>query len=100
MNDHLSEFKEGQWWVSELDMASVTGSDDFKRAVAVVHHMLRSAADLLEKQSVEVAGSERVRPTPLPPDPKNQHAIEVPRFGWVAVKAVRAIERAHGIGEA
>ena len=35
---------------------------------------------------------------PLPRDPKNQHAIEVPGFGWVAVKAVRAIERAHGIG--
>ena len=41
---------------------------------------------------------ENPRVTPLPRDPKNQHAIEVPGFGWVAVKAVRAIERAHGIG--
>lgn len=45
MNDKPSEFKEGQWWVLELDNASRTGSDDFKRAVAVVHHLLRSVAE-------------------------------------------------------
>jgi len=34
---------------------------------------------------------------PLPRDPKNPHAIYVNGFGWVDVKAVRAIEAAHGI---
>ena len=40
----------------------------------------------------------RRKRSPLAADPKNQHAINVPGFGWVAVKVVRAIERAHGIG--
>jgi hypothetical protein len=42
----LSEFQEGQWWVNELDaLVKKEGTtDDQKRAVAVVHHMLRSAA--------------------------------------------------------
>jgi len=43
-SDPLSDFQEGQWWVRELDEWAKTGSDDQKRAVAVVHHMLRSAA--------------------------------------------------------
>lgn len=37
----LSDFQEGQWWVKELD--AMPGTDDQKRAIAVVHHMLRSA---------------------------------------------------------
>lgn len=46
-----SEFQEGQWWVQELDnMVDKTpteeGSNDFKRAVAVVHHLLRSVRAL------------------------------------------------------
>ena len=45
-----------------------------------------------------VIAGDKSRATPLPGDPNNQHAINVPGFGWVAVKAVRAIERAHGIG--
>lgn len=44
INDPLSGFQEGQWWVNELDAWAKTGSDDQKRAVATVHHMLRSAA--------------------------------------------------------
>ena len=46
MNDPLSDFQEGQWWVRELDKAAATvgATDDFRRAVAVVHHLLRSAA--------------------------------------------------------
>lgn len=39
----LSDFQEGQWWVKELDALGSTGTDDQKRAIAVVHHMLRSA---------------------------------------------------------
>lgn len=44
--DPLSDFQEGQWWVKELDeLARAPGAThDQKRAVAVVHHMLRSAA--------------------------------------------------------
>ena len=48
----LSDFREGQWWVAELDTWAKSGSDDQKRAVAVVHHMLRSAR-LAEKQPSE-----------------------------------------------
>ena len=43
-SDPLSDFQEGQWWVLELDEWAKTGTDDQKRAVAVVHHMLRAAA--------------------------------------------------------
>lgn len=46
----LSDFQEGQWWVSELDSIamyadgqSMVVTHDLKRAVAVVHHMLRAA---------------------------------------------------------
>ena len=43
----LANFSEGQWWIQELD-AMVEDVDiykfDQKRAVAVVHHMLRSIA--------------------------------------------------------
>jgi hypothetical protein len=43
--DPLSNFQEGQWWVDELDrMAAAATELDQKRAVAVVHHMLRSAS--------------------------------------------------------
>ena len=35
---------------------------------------------------------------PLTEDPTNKYAINVPGYGWVDTKAVRAIERAHGIG--
>ena len=46
----------------------------------------------------EIIARDNSRVAPLPGDTNNQHAINVPGFGWVAVKAVRAIERAHGIG--
>jgi hypothetical protein len=41
----LSDFREGQWWIEELDKAAAApdAPDDFRRAVAVVHHMLRAA---------------------------------------------------------
>ncbi|WP_455154108.1 hypothetical protein [Cupriavidus campinensis] len=49
----LSDFQEGQWWVKELDALGSTGTDDQKRAIAVVHHMLRSArAALATAQTV------------------------------------------------
>jgi hypothetical protein len=38
----LSDFREGQWWISELDAWAETGSADQKRAVAVVHRLLRA----------------------------------------------------------
>lgn len=39
----LCDFKEGQWWVNELDRAAdISTEPDVKRAVAVVHHLLRS----------------------------------------------------------
>lgn len=44
--DPLSDFREGQWWVSELDaMKDRPGTTlDQKRAVAVVHHLIASVA--------------------------------------------------------
>jgi hypothetical protein len=37
------EFTEGQWWIQELDAhaRSPKATDDQKRAVAVVHNLLR-----------------------------------------------------------
>lgn len=45
--DPITDFQEGQWWVAELDgMAQAEGATpDQKRAVAVVHHMLRTARE-------------------------------------------------------
>lgn len=40
----LREFQEGQWWLKELDEAVAYGTDDQKRAVAVVRNMLHVAA--------------------------------------------------------
>jgi len=40
----LRDFKESQWWLKELDEAIANGTDDQKRAVGVVRHMLRVAA--------------------------------------------------------
>ena len=36
---------------------------------------------------------------PLTEDKTNKHAINVPGYGWVDAKAVRAIEHAHEIGK-
>lgn len=43
--DPLSDFREGQWWVKELDAMAASGlaTENQKRAIAVVHHMLRAA---------------------------------------------------------
>ena len=43
-NAMLREFKEGQWWVNELDALQDSGklTDDAKRAIAVVHRLLKT----------------------------------------------------------
>lgn len=38
----LCEFKEGQWWVQELDAMAKGATPDQRRAVAVVHNLLRT----------------------------------------------------------
>ena len=38
----IHNFAENQWWVAELDSMAQTGTDDQKRAVAVVHHLLKA----------------------------------------------------------
>ena len=40
----IHDFSEGQWWVSELDLLanSLDASNNLKRAVAVVHHLLKA----------------------------------------------------------
>lgn len=67
VNQGIKEFSEGQWWIEELDAAvsnrflgdSVEVTPDLKRAVAVVHNLLRQIADLsaasTTEQSSEVA---------------------------------------------
>ena len=79
-------------------------SDDTARrlqiATEIIDRMAKYAAhcdELIAAYKGVIARGDHEKP-PLPRDPKNQHAIEVPGFGWVALKAVRAIERAHGIG--
>lgn len=53
----LSDFREDQWWVQELNKIWVAGTstievtDDLKRAVAVVHHLLKSVR---ESESLDV----------------------------------------------
>lgn len=53
MNAPLRDFQEGQWWIQELDAmaASITATDNQKRAVSTVHHLLRAARDA-ETQSI------------------------------------------------
>ena len=38
----LDHFREGQWWVQELDAMVKGASSDQRRAVAVVHNLLRA----------------------------------------------------------
>ncbi|HEY8781101.1 MAG TPA: hypothetical protein VIM16_05775 [Mucilaginibacter sp.] len=39
----IGNFKEGQWWIEELDReAAISYNLEFKRAVATVHHLLLS----------------------------------------------------------
>ena len=46
-SDPITDFQEGQWWVKELDaMVYDKGTFDQKRAVAVVHHLLRAVSNL------------------------------------------------------
>lgn len=49
----LHDFKEGQWWVEELDhMARTQGAPtDYRRAVSVVHNLLKFVeADRIAKE--------------------------------------------------
>ena len=52
--DNLQDFQEGQWWVKELDaMANAeTATPEQKRAVAVVHNMLKVARRYLGVKTV------------------------------------------------
>jgi len=43
MAETVSDFAEGQWWLQELDAMVASGTDDQKRAVAVVRNLLRTA---------------------------------------------------------
>lgn len=51
----LSNFQEGQWWVKELDDAAQKegAPDDIKRAVAVVHALLRTVRNVAPTDSHE-----------------------------------------------
>lgn len=63
----LETFTEGQWWINELDnQKNKSDNLDFKRAVAVVHHLLLASkvlqqkvnqleADLLQSQASEAS---------------------------------------------
>lgn len=53
--DALADFQEGQWWVAELDNMVSNGTADQKRAVAVVHHMLRAVAAQPEAKEAPAA---------------------------------------------
>ena len=66
MSDNLplTEFSEGQWWIAELDSISSALSDDGQRAIAVVHHLLRSAneaSDRIANLEAQLTSKERVR---------------------------------------
>lgn len=42
--DFLTDFQDGQWWLSELDSTVANGTPDQKRAVAVVRNLLATIA--------------------------------------------------------
>jgi len=42
--DTLSDFRDGQWWVKELDAVVANGTNDQRRAVAVVRNLLATIA--------------------------------------------------------
>ncbi len=62
-DEPLTEFQEGQWWIAELDaMVKDAGTDDQKRAVAVVHHLLRaSSAAPAEPDAARASGEVNMR---------------------------------------
>lgn len=74
------EFRAGQWWVKELESAVSSGTDNQKRAVAVVHNLLRQVGDLgtlndLDEDAMRAAGWVRAEktipaPPPIKPEPK------------------------------
>lgn len=47
LGGELEVFSEDQWWLPELDSAVANGSDDQKRAVAVVRNLIKQHAPLL-----------------------------------------------------
>lgn len=117
--DAPSDFQEGQWWLVELDKASSTGSDDLKRAVAVVRNLMRTAhAQALVRATPKVEAKplteeqiEAFLPRPDGASEANAKRIEVlpgvmgTEFdevdAWslpLIVQAIRAIERTRGIG--
>lgn len=56
----LQNFQEGQWWVKKLDDMAKEATDlDLKRAVAVVHHMLRSASQ--PPDNLQQAGTDKLQ---------------------------------------
>ena len=74
----LRNFEDGQWWVKELDEAVQNGTDDQKRAVAVVRNMLKVAA---------------LAAHPAPSIDAAQFVVQRPD-GYFHIAAGRAVERA------
>ena len=115
--DALSEFKEGQWWVKELDhMAGHNPGGDLARAVAVVHNLLRASLDyqseredaenVIRQQAEQIsrlsAEIDQLRapghqPYPEMPPPSHRHPMSgEPIWDQHAVKA--AMKDAHDRG--
>ena len=55
--DPLDDFQEGQWWIKELDSMVAEATPDQRRAVAVVHNLLRAASNTCQPQ-VQQGGSD------------------------------------------
>ena len=80
--------------------------DDFEAAhycldmpgVACETCYCRNFADSKE-EAIQKWNSRHATP-PLAAGPNNPRVLNFPLVGWVSLKVVRAIERAHGIGEA
>lgn len=105
--DPLSDFQEGQWWVAELDaMVKDGGTADEKRAVAVVHRLLRACRAVAEPDATRVEADRR---EPMTKQQREAMFAEVQRRanhltddgrysfgGWFPI-AVDLIESHHGI---
>ena len=91
----LSEFKEGQWWVSELDAIARSGNatHEQKRAVSVVHHFLASA-----EKAVATPPAQRVELTEEEIDELwFKHASSVTYTHDFARAIIEAYERKNGV---
>ena len=82
--ESIHDFRPGQWWVKELDgiQASQEATPDQKRAVAVVHNLLRHILKL--ERTERTAGAEGAQAEEALPGNVMAQRVETPSSHWSA----------------